>query len=148
MTGFSFKICFLYCLILLSKFSMQQKLPTVTEIFNFLFSIEFLKGKQRHNSNFKKHACWSVSLSFLIYLADPQLRKVVIIVFTCVVRTSVTTFQNLAKQNKFQAKTMFTTGETVGLAEWIIDDTCQSMSLSLEQICKIQRYAKIYMTLK
>ena len=31
---------------------------------------------------------------------------------------------NLAKQNKFKAKTMFNTGETVGLAEWIIDDTC------------------------
>ena len=41
---------------------------------------------------------------------------------TC--RPSVPTFQNLAKQNKFQAKTMFTTGENVGLAEWIIDDTC------------------------
>ena len=26
-------------------------------------------------------------------------------------------------QNKFQTKTMFATGETVGLAEWIIDDT-------------------------
>ena len=26
------------------------------------------------------------------------------------------TFLNLAKQNKFQVKTMFTTGETVGLA--------------------------------
>ena len=32
---------------------------------------------------------------------------------------SVPTFQNLAKQNKFQAKTMFTTGKTVGRAEWI-----------------------------
>ena len=31
-------------------------------------------------------------------------------------------FQNLAKQNN--VKTMFATGETVGLAEWIIDDTC------------------------
>ena len=30
----------------------------------------------------------------------------------------------LSKQNKFQAKTMFATGETVGLAEWIYDDTC------------------------
>ena len=30
-------------------------------------------------------------------------------------------FSNLEKQNK--AKTMFATGETVGLAEWIIDDT-------------------------
>ena len=30
-------------------------------------------------------------------------------------------------QNKtnFKRKTMFTTGETVGLAEWIIDDTCR-----------------------
>ena len=34
------------------------------------------------------------------------------------------TVQNLSKQNKFQVKTMFTTGETRGLAEWIIDDTC------------------------
>ena len=31
---------------------------------------------------------------------------------------------NLAKQTKFQAKTTFTTGETLGLAKWIIDDTC------------------------
>ena len=31
---------------------------------------------------------------------------------------------HFSKQNKFQAKTMFATGETVGLAEWIIDDTC------------------------
>ena len=31
---------------------------------------------------------------------------------------------HFSKQNKFQAKTMFATGETVGLAEWIIDDSC------------------------
>ena len=30
---------------------------------------------------------------------------------------------HFSKQNKFQAKKMFATGETVGLAEWIIDDT-------------------------
>ena len=47
-----------------------------------------------------------------------------IIVFAHVVRPPVPTFQNLAKQNNFQAKTMFTTDETLGLAEWIIDDTC------------------------
>ena len=29
--------------------------------------------------------------------------------------------QNLAKLNKFQTKTMFITGDTVGLAGWIID---------------------------
>ena len=40
------------------------------------------------------------------------------------VRTSVPTFQNLSKQNKFQVKTMFISGETVGLAGWIIDDSC------------------------
>ena len=35
---------------------------------------------------------------------------------------SVPTFQNLAKQNK--VKTILAAGETVGQAEWIIDDTC------------------------
>ena len=40
----------------------------------------------------------------------------------CTCRPSTRTFQNLAKQNK--AKTMFATGVTMGLAEWIIDDTC------------------------
>ena len=29
----------------------------------------------------------------------------------------------IAKQNKIQVKTMHTTGEGLGLAEWIIDDT-------------------------
>ena len=33
------------------------------------------------------------------------------------------TFQNLAKQNKFQAKNCSLHGETVGLAKLIIDDT-------------------------
>ena len=41
-------------------------------------------------------------------------------------RQSVPTFQNLVKQNK--VKTMFATGETVGLAEWIIDDTWHLVS--------------------
>ena len=40
------------------------------------------------------------------------------------VRTSFPTFQYLGKENKFQVKTMFTTGKIVGLAERIIDDTC------------------------
>ena len=40
----------------------------------------------------------------------------------CTCRPSVPTFHNLAKQN--EAKTMFAAGETVGLAEWLIDDTC------------------------
>ena len=52
----------------------------------------------------------------MIHEADPQSRPVVIIVFAHVC-------PHFSKQNKFQAKTMFATGETVGLAEWIIDDT-------------------------
>ena len=40
------------------------------------------------------------------------------------VHAYVPTFQNIAKQNKFQAKTIFTTGETMALAEWIIDYIC------------------------
>ena len=48
-----------------------------------------------------------------------------------------TTFQNLAKQNKLLAKTMFTTGETVGLAEWIIEKTWSILSLlSLFYTCR------------
>ena len=39
---------------------------------------------------------------------------------------SIPAFQNLAKQNK--AKAMFATGETVGLAKWIIDDTCLALT--------------------
>ena len=57
----------------------------------------------------------------LIHSANPQSRAVVIIVFEPVsVRNYIAIFQYLAKQNKFQEKTMFTSGETVGLAEWII----------------------------
>ena len=36
---------------------------------------------------------------------------------------SVSPFQNLAKQNKFQARIVIATGWIVGLTEWIIDVT-------------------------
>ena len=49
---------------------------------------------------------------------------------------SVPTFQNLAKQNKFQAIAMFTIGETVGLAEWIIDDPCLVLYRMANEIAK------------
>ena len=65
-----------------------------------------------------------IAIVKLIHSAHPQSRPVVIIVFAYVVRSSVPTSQNLAKHNKIQAKTMFTSGETVGLADWIIDDDC------------------------
>ena len=41
----------------------------------------------------------------------------------CTCRTYVCS-SLLFKTKQFQAKTKFTIGETVGLAEWIIDDTC------------------------
>ena len=59
---------------------------------------------------------------FLIHEPDPQSLPVVIIVFAHVVRTSVR--PHFSKQNKFQGKTIITTGETVNLAQWIIADAC------------------------
>ena len=77
----------------------------------------------------------------MIHSADPQSGPVVITV-AHVVRPSVgpfvPTFQNLAKQNKFKVKTMFTTGENVGLAEWIIDDTC--LVFRYLYTCSFQKY--------
>ena len=52
----------------------------------------------------------------MIHEADPQSRPVI---FIQLVRPSP-----LFKQNKILMKTRFATGETVGLAEWIIDDAC------------------------
>ena len=69
---------------------------------------------------------WWVTLKSpgsLLHSADPQSRPVGIIVFAHVIRPSVR--HHFSKSsNKSQAKTMFASGETVGLAEWIIDDTC------------------------
>ena len=59
-----------------------------------------------------------VSWIRLIHEADPQSRPVVII--RPFVGTSVPTFQN---ESNIKRKQCFVTGETVGLAEWIIDDT-------------------------
>ena len=75
----------------------------------------------------KKKLCLCQKEAFF-FLLDPHGRPTVTTpvhkwsLYTHVL--SVPTFQNLAKQNKFQAKTMCTMGETVRLAEWIIDDTC------------------------
>ena len=54
----------------------------------------------------------------LIHEADPQSQQVVIIVFAHVVRPSVPTSQN---KTNFKRKQCIATGETVGLARWIID---------------------------
>ena len=76
------------------------------------------------------------TVCILIHSADPHLRPVVIIVFAHVVRSYVRT-----KQNKCQAKTMFTTGEPVGLVEWINDDACLVISrLGINLTCKHARW--------
>ena len=48
----------------------------------------------------------------LIHEADPQ--------YHCFCTCRPFVRPHFSKQNKFQAKTMFSTSETVGLAEWII----------------------------
>ena len=48
---------------------------------------------------------------------------------------------HFSKQNKFQAKTMFAIGETVALAEWIIDNTCLVFDVigALSHLIKLQQ---------
>ena len=84
--------------------------------------------------------CVTVAFSFLflficllIQSADPQSRPVVIIYFRtyCPNRTSLPTFQTFTKQNNFQVRIVFATVETVGRANWIIDDTHMSCFLLL-----------------
>ena len=50
-------------------------------------------------------------VQFFIHSANPKSRHM------------LSVRPHFSKQNKLQAKTMVATGETVGLAEWIIDDT-------------------------
>ena len=58
---------------------------------------------------------------FIDPLGRPTVTAVGIIVFAHV-RPSVPNFQNLIKQKQSQNNVRYC--ETVGLAEWIIDDTC------------------------
>ena len=59
----------------------------------------------------------------LVHKDKSQSRLVVITIFYTW-RLYVLTFQNLAKQSKFQVRIVIVIGWTVDLAEWIIDDTC------------------------
>ena len=83
---------------------------------------------------------------FLIHEVDPQSRTVVIIVFAHVVRSSVR--PHYSKQTKFLAQAMFATGETVGQAEWIIDNTCllndifgKFLKMDLQELLSEYRFA-------
>ena len=63
-------------------------------------------------------------VKILIHEADPQSHCFL----TC--RPS-SVRPHFSKQNIFQTKTMVATSETVGLAEWIIDDTCLVIKIYL-----------------
>ena len=58
---------------------------------------------------------WSLLKSLLIHEADPQTWPVVVTIFACVVCSSLPTFQNLAKQNKIQARIVIANGGIVDL---------------------------------
>ena len=68
---------------------------------------------------------WTMLIKLKLRI-DPRGRPTVMAVSDHYFRTcclSVPTFQNLTKQNNCQSRIVFATGETVGLAEWIIDGT-------------------------
>ena len=58
------------------------------------------------------------------FISDPLGRPTVMAGGDHCFRTCCSFISLGQKQNKFQAKATLTTSETVGLAEWIIDDTC------------------------
>ena len=58
----------------------------------------------------------------LIHSANPQSRPVGIIVFAHVVRPSVRSSPLFKSSKTKQQETIFATGVSVGLAEWIVDD--------------------------
>ena len=62
--------------------------------------------------------------SVLIHSANPKSRPVGIIVFAHVVCSSVRPSPLFKSRKTKLQKTMFSTGVTMGLAEWIIADTC------------------------
>ena len=82
--------------------------------------------------------------AFIDPLGRPIDPPVVIIIFAHV-RTSVPTFQNMAKKNKRRMKVM--SGGIVGLAERIIDDTClvyvESDLLDPAPLCVISLYKNL-----
>ena len=54
---------------------------------------------------------------------------------------------HFSKQNKMNAKTMFATGGTMGLAEWIFDDTCLELPNFLKSVtttCSISKLSILF----
>ena len=113
------------------KFTLRQE-----EVFMTYFDLTMLLNNSKQKCYTNYMSCKTTRYSMhvystfvakqkecqnLIHEADPQSRSVVIIVFAHVVRSSVR--PHFSNQNKFQAKTMFATGGTVGLADWIIVGT-------------------------
>ena len=124
---------------------------------NFVLFCEILKsGDGRVPRTYRQHVrnsdhyrpwLWVFFLSFLfsmqvvekikgVFIIDPRGRPTVATGSDhcfCTCRPSVRKSPR-SKHNKFQAKTLFATGETVGLVEWIIDDTCLVLLSSVRKI--------------
>ena len=86
------------------------------------WALHFVFGGQfsKFQISCPRHYQFKMLLYQLIHSANPKSRPVGINVFAHVVRPSP-----LFKSRKTkQQKTMFATGVTMGLAEWIINDTC------------------------
>ena len=73
------------------------------------------EGSLNLHPNYWHHQRFSFIIihPFLIHEADPQSRSVVV----------CSSFQNLTKQNNFQARIVISIGGTVSVAVWIIDGT-------------------------
>ena len=112
---------------------MQLSYHSLEPIFHFLSMRNANIGKDgRQSHKFPRLRTYCITVKsqcLLIHSADPQSHSHI---HTC--RPSEWWyFQNLAKLNKFQVKVLITTGEIVGLAEMIIDDTFL-VQLNLDKI--------------
>ena len=118
----------------LSLFCLTFVVPCKTSFFSILPDRIEKKGLESANDRNSKHKMnkqQKKSLT-LIHSANPKSWPVGIIVFAHVVRTSSVRPSPLFKSRKTeQQKTMFATGVTMGLAEWIIDDTCLVVFVSV-----------------
>ena len=108
-------------------------------VLNKLVQIFCSQVVKRVETFFTKKIAVCFEINVLIHLANPKSWPVGIIVFEHVVRPST-----LFKSSKTkQQKTMFATGVTVGLAEWIIDDNCLVffflLLLFLPIFCQVSR---------
>ena len=126
-------------------FSPKEKCYWVKSLFNEPIRVRFLRIFLKKSQLIYIHIELLIhkadhSHARLIHSANPKSRPVRIIVFAHVVRPSIRPhFSNLEKQNNRKQCSLLAV--TMGLAEWIIDDTCLVSFTSAAA-------AKCFMTLK